>query len=104
MAGIPQDQITKAYYFVLQHPKMWYGFGRGYGIYYDGNHSYKLVHYGTVIYEVNSYTKKCKADGISVSDVMAINSLAYLLGTTGAYMTQGKVYLEGTGPRYKKRK
>lgn len=72
-------------------------------MYYDGNHSYKLVHYGTTIYTANSLTKKCKADGISVSDVMAINSLAYYLGTEGAYMTQGQVYLNGTGPRFRKR-
>jgi hypothetical protein len=104
MASIPQDQITNAYYYVLRNPKMWYGFGRGYSMWYDGNHTYKLVHYGTTIYEANSSTKKAKVGGWSISDVMAINSLAYYLGTKGAYLTGGTVYLEGTGPRYAPKK
>lgn len=104
MASIPQKQISDAYYYVLSHPKMWYGFGRGYTLYYDGNHTYKLVHYGTEIYEANSSTKKCKVGGWSISDVMAINSLAYHIDTKGAYLTNGKVYLEGTGPRYAAKK
>lgn len=103
MASIPQDQITKAYYYVRQHPKQWYGFGRGYTMYYDGT-TYKLVHYGTTIYEANERTKKAKIGGWSISDVMAINSLAYYLGTKGAYLAGGTVYLEGTGPRYAPKK
>lgn len=102
MASIPQDQITNAYYYVLRNPKMWYGFGRGYSMWYDGNHTYKLVHYGTTIYEANSSTKKAKVGGYSLSDVMAINSLAYYLGTKRAYSSNGKVYLEDEGPRAKK--
>ena len=101
MASIPQDQISNAYYYVRSHPKMWYGFGRGYTMYFDGNHTYTLVHYGTTIYEGNSSTKKVKVGGWSMSDVMAINSLAYYTGTKGAYMTGGSVYLDGTGPRFK---
>lgn len=104
MASIPQQQISNAYYYCLRYPRQWYGFGRGYNIYYDGMNSWKLVHYGTTIYECNTATKKAKADGWSISDVMAINSLAYHTGTKGAYMTKEQVYLEGTGPRYAPKK
>ena len=103
MASIPQQQISDAYYHVNNWPKQWYGFGRGYNMYYDGKDTYKLVHYGTTIYECNERTKKAKVGGWSMSDVAAINSLAYHTGTPKAYMTGGSVYLVGTGPRYEKK-
>lgn len=101
MASIPQVQISNAYYFVLRNPKEWYGFGRGYSMWYDGNHTFKLVHYGTTIYTCNTATKKVTVGGWSMSDAAAINSLAYHTGTKGVYLTGGEIYAEGTGPRYK---
>ena len=104
MASIPQEQISNAYYYCLSKPLREYGFGRGYVMWYDGNHVYKLWHYGTLIYVGNSSTKKMKVAGWSTSDVMAINSVSYYVGTPRVYMTEGRIYAEGEGPRYKKKK
>lgn len=104
MASIPQDQISRAYYYCRSNPRKMYGFGRGYTLYYDGTHNWTLTHYGTTIYKCNTATGKVTVDGWSVSDVMAINSLAYYTGTKRVYMTNETIYAEGTGPRYEKKK
>ena len=104
MASIPQQQISDAYYECTYNPGGWKYFGRGYQIKYE-NGIYKLVHYGTLICEYSENTGKVKVGGYSVSDVMAINSLLYHVSPRKrVYSSNGHIYLEGEGPRYKKRK
>ena len=103
MASIPQQQISDAYYYCLRHPNEEHGFGRGYVMWYNGNHTFILEHYGTEIYRCDTSTKKFRVGGYSYSDVMAINSLAYHTGVGGAYIEKNKLYAKGTGPRYEKK-
>lgn len=104
MASIPQKQISDAYYECNRDPGEWIYFGRGYRMMYN-NYIYKLVHYDTEICQINEKTKKIKVDGYSVSDVMAINSLLYHVSPKKrVYSANGRIYLEGEGPRYQKKR
>lgn len=103
MASIPQEQILNAYYAASHVPGRWHTFGRGYELYVKGAFV-KLTHYGTVIYEYDPKKRKVDYGGaFSMSDVNAINSLAYITGKGRAYLQGGRIYAEGTGPRYKKK-
>lgn len=101
MASIPQEQISDAYYHIQYYPNEWYTFGRGYKVFGNKN-EVKMYHYGTLIYECNTKTKKFKVGGYSQSDVNAINSMAYHTCVGGAYIQNGTLYAKGTGPKYEK--
>lgn len=104
MASIPQEQFITAYYAASRVQGRWHTFGRGYELYVKGKFV-KLTHYGTTIYEYDPKKRKVSYGGAySMSDVNAINSMAYLTGKGGAYLQGGKIYAEGTGPRYKTKK
>ena len=104
MAAIPQEQILSAYYAASRKQGFWHTFGRGYEMYVKGKFV-KLTHYGTTIYEYDPKTRKVSYGGAySMSDVNAINSMAYITGIGKAYLKGGTIYAEGTGPRYKPKK
>lgn len=115
MSSIPQQQFVNAFDKVKSDyiARQRYGlngmyvlrgheFGRGYIMFYDGKKC-MLKHYGTLIYECDFKTKKFKIGGWSKSDADAINSMGRITGIGGAYIQNGTLYAEGTGPRYKKK-
>lgn len=104
MASIPQEQILTAYYAASRIPGRWHSFGRGYEIYVKGAFV-KLTHYGAVIYEYDPKKRKVTyGEAYSMSDVNAINSLAYITGKGKAYLQGGRIYADGTGPRFAPKK
>lgn len=116
MASIPQKQFVDAFnrvkseYMARMRSGLYrnpYGdceFGRGqsYSMFYDGK-TCTLRHYRTLIYHCDFKTKKFKIGGWSKSDTDAINSMGRITGIGGAYIQNGTLYAEGTGPRYKKK-
>lgn len=114
MGRIPQKQFVDAYGFVTAEyrvklkygysgkPSVTYRFGRDYVMYYDGKKC-ALFHYGTSIYQCDFKTKKYEIGGWSKSDADAINSMGRITGIGGAYIQNGVLYKDGTGPRYKKK-
>lgn len=102
MASIPQQQITDAYHQIKYADYGEVYFGRGYRL---GKYKskYFLLHYGTEIYRCDTKTKKFAVGGYSMSDAMAINSIAYWTGVGGAYRQDGILYAVGKGPRYEKK-
>lgn len=114
MARIPQKQFVDAFSYVKSEyimkskysytNKSFVGhtFGRGYTMQYNGKVC-SLYHYGTLIYECDFKTKKFKIGGWSKSDADAINSMGRITGIGGAYIQNGNLYAEGTGPRYRRK-
>lgn len=115
MPRIPQKQFVDAYSYVRAEYKVqkarwgtarpvYHEFGRekSYTMVYDGQKC-ELYHYRTLIYQCVFKTKKFKIGGWSKSDSDAINSMGRITGIGGAYIQDGVLYKDGTGPRYKRK-
>ena len=116
MPSIPQQQFVNAFskvkseYMARMRSGLYrspYGdceVGRGQCYYMVcGGKKGELRHYRTLIYECDFKTKKSKVGGWSKSDSDAINSMGRITGIGGAYIQNGILYAEGTGPRYKRK-
>lgn len=102
MASIPQQQVTDAYHQVKYADFGEVYFGRAYRLSKIKN-KFRLVHYGTMIYECDIKNRTFSVGGYSKSDVDAINSIAYWTGIGGAYIQDYTLWPIGKGPRYEKK-
>lgn len=119
MARIPQRNIENLVDLAHDSPGRWVYQPTAWSLYYKPGQFYRLAHYGTPICDlvIGRYGKvkgqyvngKSPVDGsylggYSQTDVTGINSLAYLLGGEHVYSSNDVIYLDGTGPRFKKKK
>lgn len=124
MARIPQQNIRNLVMKANDRPNTWVTEPTSWSLYYSPGKFYRLAHYGTPICDLilnrfdvvvdQRVSGKSKIPGqpfsetymggYSSTDVTGINSLVYLVGGNHVYRMDDCIYMDGEGPRYKKKR
>lgn len=106
MASLPLKNISDLYFKCVSNPGRTFSGGRDYQMEVTKDGHIWMSHYGTTIFLYDPKKRSTTYGGAySISDANAINSLVFVSRKgKGVYIEGGRMYQDGTGPRYVKKK